>query len=84
MHYEKMDLIESQLHEQYLQVKRLRESIATAFAAYTGLRISDAQALMVSGATILSAQEALVKTIIHEVRDASVPLGSQVIAIGNG
>src|SRR5258708_2867624 len=37
MHYEKSDLIESQLEEQYLQVKRLRESIATAFAGYTGL-----------------------------------------------
>ena len=83
MHYEKMDLIESQLQEQYLQVKRLRESIATAFAGYTGLSIGDTQALMVSGATILSAQEALSKTIIHEVRDATIPLGSQVIAIGN-
>jgi ATP-dependent Clp protease, protease subunit len=83
MHYEKMDLIESQLQEQYLQVKRLRESIATAFAAYTGLNLADAEALMVSGATILSAQEALSKTIVHEIRDASIPPGSQVIAIGN-
>ena len=84
MHYEKMDLIESQLQEQYLQVKRLRESIATAFATYTGLSLTDAQTLMVSGATILSAQEALSKTIIHEVRDATIPPGSQVVAIGNG
>ncbi len=84
MHYEKQDFIESQLQEQYLQVKRLRESIATAFATYSGLNVADAQALMVSGATILSAQEALSKTIVHEIRDASIPPGSQVVAIGNG
>jgi ATP-dependent protease ClpP protease subunit len=84
MHYEKQDLIESQLQEQYLQVKRLRESIATAFATYSGLNLADAQTLMVSGATILSAQEALSKAIVHEVRDASIPPGSQVVAIGNG
>jgi ATP-dependent Clp protease protease subunit len=83
MHYDKMDLIESQLQEQYFQVKRLRENIAVAFANYTGLNIGDAEALMVSGATILSAQEALSKTIIHEVRDATIPPGSQIVAIGN-
>src|SRR5271157_2470800 len=83
MHYEKQDFIESQLQEQYIQVKRLRENIASAFASYTGLSIADAQALMVSGATILSAQEALSKAIIHEIRDAAVPLGSQIVAIGN-
>jgi ATP-dependent Clp protease protease subunit len=83
MHYEKVDLIESQLQEQYLQVKRLRESISTVFAGYTGLSIADAQTLMVSGTTILTAQEALGKTIIHEIRDATVPPGSQIVAIGN-
>jgi len=83
MHYEKVDMIESQLQEQYLQIKRLRESIAVAFSTYTGLSLSDAETLMVSGATILSAQEALSKTIIHEIRDATVPPGSQIVAIGN-
>jgi ATP-dependent protease ClpP protease subunit len=84
LHFEKVDLIESQLQEQHLQVRRLRESIAVAFATYTGLSVTDAEALMVSGATILSAQEALSKTIIHEVRDATIPFRSQVITIGNG
>lgn len=83
MHYEKIDLIESQLEEQYKQIVRLRGSIAIAFANYTGLGVTDVQALMVSGAAILSAQEALGKAIIHEVRDAAIPLGSQIIAIGN-
>jgi ATP-dependent Clp protease protease subunit len=83
MHYERQDFIESQLEEQYRSVKRLRESIAAAFVAYTGLSIADTEALMISGATILSANEALTKAIIHEIRDAAIPAGSQVIAIGN-
>jgi hypothetical protein len=83
MHYDKVDLSEIQLEEQFLQVKRLRESIAVAFAGYTGIGLADANGLMVSGTTILSAQEALGKTIIHEVRNAAIPTGSQVIAIGN-
>lgn len=83
MHYEKQDFIESQLQEQYLGVKRLRESIAVAFSTYTGLSVNDSQALMESGTTILSAGEALSKAIIHEIRDAKIPPGSQVVAIGN-
>ncbi|MGA2001191.1 MAG: ATP-dependent Clp protease proteolytic subunit [Terriglobales bacterium] len=84
MHFERQDFIESQLEEQYLGVKRLRENIADAFAAYAGLSLADTQALMISGATILTAQEALSKAIVNEIRDAAIPPGSQVIAIGNG
>jgi ATP-dependent protease ClpP protease subunit len=83
MHYEKMDFIESQLQEQYKIVKRLRENIAAVFASYTGISVTDTEALMVSGATILNSQEALVKLIIHEVRDAAIPPNSRIIAIGN-
>jgi ATP-dependent Clp protease, protease subunit len=84
MHYEKADMIESQLQEQYRQIMRLRDSIAVAFANYTGLSVADVQALMVSGAAILSSSDALSKAIIHEVRDARIPPGSQVVTIGNG
>jgi ATP-dependent Clp protease, protease subunit len=84
MHYEKMDFIESQLQEQYMQIKRLRESIAIAFGNYTGMSVTDANTLMESGATILSADEALRKAIIHEIRDVTIPRGLQVITIGNG
>ncbi len=83
MHYEKADMIEAQLQERAQQIKRLRENIGLAFASYTGIPVTDAQALMLSGATILSATEALAKTIIHEIRDAAIPPGSQVVAIGN-
>lgn len=83
MHYERQDFIESQLLEQYRIVKRLRENIATVFAQYTGMSVVDAEALMVTGATILNSQEALVKVIIHEIRDAAIPPGSKVIAIGD-
>jgi ATP-dependent protease ClpP protease subunit len=83
MHYANNDFIESQLESQYLGVKRMRESIAAAFATYSGLSLTDVQNLMISGDTILSSQEALDKVIVHEIRDASVPPGSSVIAIGN-
>ena|ERR1017187_1055144 len=84
MHYERQDFIESQLEEQYRGVKRLRENIAAAFAAYTGLSIANTEALMISGGTILSANEALSKAIIHEIRDAAIPADAHVEAIGNG
>jgi ATP-dependent protease ClpP protease subunit len=83
MHYERQDFIESQLLEQYKIVARLRENIAAVFAAYTGLSVADTEGLMVSGATILNSQEALMKLIIHEIRDAAIPPNSKVIAIGN-
>ena len=83
MHYERVDFIESQLEEQFRIVKRLRENIATVFAQYTGLTVADAEGLMVSGATILNSQEALVKVIIHEIRDAAVPPGARVVTIGD-
>jgi len=83
MHYERQDFIESQLLEQYRQVKRLRENIATVFSQHTGISVADAEELMVTGATILNAQDALVKLIIHEIRDAAVPPGSHIIAIGD-
>jgi ATP-dependent protease ClpP protease subunit len=83
MSYEKQSFIESQLEEQYKSVKRLRENIAAAFATYTGLSIADAEVLMVSGATILTAAEALSKSIINEVRNAAIPPGSQIVSIGN-
>jgi ATP-dependent protease ClpP protease subunit len=83
MHYERMDFIESQLEEQHKIVKRLRENIAAVFAHYTGISVADTESLMVSGATILNSQEALVKLIIHEIRDAAIAPNSKVVSIGN-
>src|SRR6266852_6218501 len=83
INFEKMSLIESQLEEQYKNAKRLRENIAAAFAAYTGLSIPDTEALMISGSTILTAADALGKAIINEIRDAKIPPGSQFISLGN-
>jgi ATP-dependent protease ClpP protease subunit len=83
LHIEKQDFIESQLHEQYKGVIRLRENIAAAFATYTGLPINEVETLMVSGATILTATEALSKSIINEIRNPTIPAGSQVVSIGN-
>lgn len=81
--FEKQTFIESQLEEQSKQLKRLRENIASTFATYTGLTSVEAEALMVTGATILTAAEALSKSIINEIRDAKIPSDSQIISIGN-
>jgi ATP-dependent Clp protease, protease subunit len=83
MTYQNQSFIESQLEEQYKIVKRLRENIAAVFAAYCGITVADAESLMVSGATILGAQEALVKLIVHGVSDAAIPPNSNVVSIGN-
>lgn len=84
MNYLNQSFIESQLEEQYKIVKRLRENIAAVFASYSGISVSDSESLMVGGATILNAQDALVKLIIHEIRDAAIPPNSRIVAIGNG
>jgi ATP-dependent Clp protease, protease subunit len=83
MTYERQVFIESQLEEQYKGLKRSREVIAATFATYTGLNVADVETLMISGSTILTAAEALSKSIIHEIRDATIPPGSQIITIGN-
>jgi ATP-dependent protease ClpP protease subunit len=83
MSYQNQVFIESQLEEQYKIIKRLRSDIAAAFSAYSGLKIADVEALMISGSTILTATEALGKSIINEIRDANIPVGSQIISIGN-
>jgi ATP-dependent protease ClpP protease subunit len=84
MNYQNQNFIESQLEEQYKIVKRLRENIAAVFAAYTGITVIDAEALMISGATILNSQDSLTKLIIHEIRDAAIPPDSRIISVGNG
>ena len=83
MHFESINFVENQLKEQYLGLKKMREDIAATFAAHAGLKAADIDALMISGTTVLSAQESLSKGIIHEIRDVAVPPGSQIITIGN-
>jgi len=76
-------MIESQLFEQYQNLKRLRESIALNFSAYTGVKVEEVAALMIDGASILSPTEALSKSIVHEIKDVSIPPGANIISIGN-
>jgi len=83
MNLEKQSLIESQLAELHKNAKRLRENIAAAFAAYTGLSIAATEELMISGGTILTAAEAKEKSIINDIRDAKIPAEVQFISIGN-
>lgn len=83
-HYERADFTEMQLFEQYQRLKRLRESMAWAFASYIGLAASDVEALMLNGATVLNEQEALRKAIIHEIRHPIIHPPAQIVSIGNG
>jgi ATP-dependent Clp protease protease subunit len=82
-HFEKLDVIESQIEELRQNSVRSRENVAAAFAAYTGLTVEIANELMVSGATILTAAQARERAIINEIRNAEIPQGAQVISIGN-
>jgi ATP-dependent protease ClpP protease subunit len=77
------NMTEGQLHEAYTNLIRLRESMAVNFSAYTGIPVQHVNDLMVDGGKILSATEALTKTIIHEIRDFNIPAGAQIISIGN-
>jgi ATP-dependent protease ClpP protease subunit len=76
-------LVESQLQEQYKNVIRMREDMIKHFSDYSGADLANVAELMVDGTAILSAQEALVKGIIHDIRDPVMPAGVQVTAIGN-
>jgi ATP-dependent protease ClpP protease subunit len=77
-------LNEHQLNETYENAKRLRSAISSAFSLYTGVPLTDVEALMIrDGGSILSSAEALTKTIVHEVRELSIPQGTQIITIGN-
>lgn len=77
------NMTESQVHEVYKLIVRARETIAQNFSAYTGLPLVDVTKLMVDGANILSATEALAKAIVHDVREFSIPSDSQITTIGN-
>lgn len=77
------NLGENDLKERYENLKRLRESIAKDFSAYTGIDIGRINRLMIEGGTIMSAETALTESIINEIRDAGIPPGSTIISIGN-
>jgi ATP-dependent Clp protease, protease subunit len=75
--------LESQLNEAHKNCIRMREDIAKNFATYAGIELAEVAALMADGATILNAQEAQLKGIIHDIRNPEIPVGSQITSIGN-
>ena len=83
MSYTNASYTEAQLNEQYKIAKRLREDIAKSLSAYVGMNLSDVNTLFADDAAILSADEAKNKGIVHEVVDATIPKGIQIISIGN-
>lgn len=83
LNLQSLQQLESQLNENHKNVIRMREDIAKYFSAYTGIDLAEVTSLMVDGATILSAEQAQLKGIIHDIRDPEIPIGTQVVAIGN-
>lgn len=75
-------LTEQQLEEQFRVIKRCKEDISKNISSYTGIDISKTDSWMAMG-TIINAEDALTQTIIHGIKDANIPLGSEVISIGN-
>jgi len=80
---EGMEFGEIQLEDHLKSLKRMRESIAFGFANYAGLPVNDVEFLTGNAFVVLSAAEALKRSVIHGIRDAAVPAGSQIISIGN-
>jgi len=76
-------LLESQLHESYKTAIRLREDIAKNFSTYSGVALDEVNNLMIDGATILSAEQAQLKGIIHSICEPDIASGADITAIGN-
>ena len=75
---------EHALQELYENIKRFRTAIATATATYVGIQLSEINDLMTkNGGSILSASEAVTKTIVHKVVEFNIPQGTQFVSIGN-
>jgi len=78
-----LELGELQLEEHLKSLQRMRQSIAFGFAKYAGLPDTEVGSLTGNASVVLSASDALKKSIIHEIRDATIPAGAQIISIGN-
>lgn len=83
MNFEKAHFNEYQLFEQYKIAKRLGEDIARNFSSYTGVPFKTIQGFMTTRAKILTAEQAKTRGIIHDVRDAQIPQGVEIVSIGN-
>ena len=83
MNLEKSTLIESQLKELYDGTKRLKEDIAKAVSAYTGIKLAEIEALMIDGGKMLTAEEAKTKGFISSIAEPAIPANADIIGISN-
>ena len=83
MNLEKSTLIESQLKELYDGAKRLKEDIAKAVSAYTGIKLAEIEALMIDGGKMLTAEEAKAKGFISSIAEPAIPANADIIGISN-
>lgn len=73
-------LTEQQLEERLSTLKRDRENIAKNISDYTGIEYSVVDELMKKG-SIISAEEAMAMGLVHEIAEAKIPAGVQVVTI---
>lgn len=73
-------LTEEQLGERLVTLKRDRENIAKNISDYTGIDYSTVDNLMKKG-SIISAEEAKSMGLVHEIIEAKIPAGVQLVTI---
>jgi ATP-dependent protease ClpP protease subunit len=71
---------EKLLQEKIDSLKQDRESIAIIYADRTGISLEDFETLMLEGTTI-SANDAVVRGVVTEVKSPSIPVGTQLISV---
>ncbi len=76
----RIDLPEKLLQEKLEALKKDRESISSIYAENTSIGLADFEKLMLDGTTI-SANEAIIKGIVTEIKAPLIPNGVKLISI---
>lgn len=74
------EISEQQLSENLATLKRDRENIAKNICDYSGIAYEKIDTLMKDG-VIISAQEAKELGLVHEIMEAKIPIGVQIVTI---
>ena len=75
--------LEQQLKEIYESSKRMKSDIAKAISTYSGVSLSEIEALMIDGGVILSAEQAKGKGLIINIVEPNIPQNTDISSVGN-
>jgi len=75
--------LESQLKEFYEGAKRLKNDIAKAINAYSGISLQDIESWMIDGSVTLTAEQAKTKGFISSIAEPVIPANADIINISN-